>query len=76
MIPHSKPLQTAEEVRAEIAAIGDAKLHYAYDTDGVVVKVDSFAQREEMGATSKVPKWAAAFKFPPEEKRPHFVRSC
>ena len=68
MIPHSKPLHTAEEVRAEIAAIGDAKLHYAYDTDGVVVKVDSFAQREEMGATSKVPKWAAAFKFPPEEK--------
>ena len=68
VIPHSKPLQTAEEVRAEIAAIGDAKLHYAYDTDGVVVKVDSFAQREEMGATSKVPKWAAAFKFPPEEK--------
>lgn len=68
VIPHSKPLHTAEEVRAEIAAIGDAKLHYAYDTDGVVVKVDSFAQREEMGATSKVPKWAAAFKFPPEEK--------
>ena len=69
VIPHSKPLQTAEEVRAEIAAIGDAKLHYAYDTDGVVVKVDSFAQREEMGATSKVPKWAAAFKFPPAEKK-------
>ena len=68
VIPHSKPLHTAEEVRAEIAAIGDAKLHYAYDTDGVVVIVDSFAQREEMGATSKVPKWAAAFKFPPEEK--------
>ena len=68
VIPHSKPLRTAEEIRAEIAAIGEAKLHYAYDTDGVVVKVNSFAQREEMGATSKVPKWAAAFKFPPEEK--------
>lgn len=68
VIPHSRKCQTAAEIRAEIAAIGDARGSYAYDTDGVVVKVDSFAQREEMGATSKVPKWAAAFKFPPEEK--------
>lgn len=39
-----------------------------YDIDGVVVKVNDFAQREEMGATAKVPKWAVAYKFPPEEK--------
>ena len=55
-------------MQTEIEKIGAARDGYAYDTDGVVVKVDSFAQREEMGATSKVPKWAAAFKFPPEEK--------
>ncbi|MFR4199175.1 MAG: NAD-dependent DNA ligase LigA [Ruminococcus sp.] len=68
MIPRSGRCQTAAQVQAEIEKIGAARDGYAYDTDGVVVKVDSFAQREEMGATSKVPKWAAAFKFPPEEK--------
>lgn len=40
----------------------------AYEVDGVVTKVDSFSQREELGATSKAPRWAIAFKFPPEEK--------
>ncbi len=39
-----------------------------YEIDGVVVKVDDLAQRDEMGATSKAPRWAVAFKFPPEEK--------
>lgn len=68
VIPHSGKCHTAGEIRDRIAAIGEERGGYTYDTDGVVVKVDSFAQREEMGATSKVPKWAAAFKFPPEEK--------
>lgn len=68
VIPHSQRCQTAEQIHHEIEEIGQTRINYAYDTDGVVVKVDSFAQREEMGATSKVPKWAAAFKFPPEEK--------
>jgi DNA ligase (NAD+) len=40
----------------------------SYEIDGVVVKVDDLAQRDEMGATSKAPRWAVAFKFPPEEK--------
>ncbi len=39
-----------------------------YEIDGVVVKVDSLAQRRELGATSKAPRWAIAFKFPPEER--------
>ena len=39
-----------------------------YEIDGVVVKVDDLAQREEMGATSRAPRWAVAYKFPPEEK--------
>ncbi len=68
VIPHSGGCTDAAQIRAEIARIGEERIGYAYDTDGVVVKVDDFAQREEMGSTSKVPKWAAAFKFPPEEK--------
>ena len=68
VIPHSAKQMDADAVLQQIAAIGEARVGYAYDTDGVVVKVDDFAQREEMGATSKFPKWAAAFKFPPEEK--------
>ncbi|MDQ3681332.1 MAG: NAD-dependent DNA ligase LigA [Actinomycetota bacterium] len=39
-----------------------------YEIDGVVVKVDDLAQRRELGATSKAPRWAIAFKFPPEER--------
>lgn len=46
----------------------DQRHALGYDIDGVVVKVDDLGQREEMGATSKAPRWAIAFKFPPEEK--------
>jgi DNA ligase (NAD+) len=41
---------------------------YGYDIDGAVVKVDDLAQRNELGFTSRAPRWAIAFKFPPEEK--------
>ena len=51
-----------------IREIGMEKHDYSYDTDGAVIKVNSFSQRDILGATSKVPKWAVAFKYPPEEK--------
>ncbi|MCC8110893.1 MAG: NAD-dependent DNA ligase LigA [Ruminococcus sp.] len=68
VIPHSKAVYTPDEIHREIEVIGQARGDYTYDTDGVVVKIDRFSNREEMGTTAKVPKWAAAFKFPPEEK--------
>lgn len=68
VIPHSNKCMTAAQIETEILAIDAARATYPYDTDGVVVKVDDFSDREEMGATTKVPKWAAAFKFSPEEK--------
>lgn len=51
-----------------IREIGEEKKNYTYDTDGAVIKVDDFSQRDILGATAKVPKWAVAFKYPPEEK--------
>lgn len=51
-----------------IREIGEEKKDYTYDTDGAVIKVDDFLQRDILGATAKVPKWAVAFKYPPEEK--------
>lgn len=51
-----------------IREIGEEKRDYSYDTDGAVIKVDDFSQRDILGSTSKTPKWAVAFKYPPEEK--------
>lgn len=51
-----------------IREIGVEKHDYSYDTDGAVIKVNDFSQRDILGATSKVPKWAVAFKYPPEKK--------
>lgn len=51
-----------------IREIGVEKKNYSYDTDGAVIKVDDFSQRDILGSTAKTPKWAVAFKYPPEEK--------
>ncbi|MBE0416405.1 MAG: NAD-dependent DNA ligase LigA [Coriobacteriia bacterium] len=59
---------TAKEVRAYCASAVEKRDALPYEIDGVVVKVDSFALQEELGYTSKSPRWAIAFKFPPEEK--------
>lgn len=62
-----------EEISECINEIGEKRGNYSFDIDGVVVKVDDFAQRERLGATSKVPKWAVAYKFPPEEKKTKLI---
>lgn len=63
-----KLCRTAEEVWDAITAIGESRGSLAYDIDGAVVKVDNLADREYFGTTSKVPRWAIAYKYPPEEK--------
>lgn len=60
--------RTKEEVWDAICAIGDNRGNLGYDIDGAVVKINSLADREKLGATSKVPRWAVAYKYPPEEK--------
>lgn len=67
-IPDYKRVSTADEVIDCIKAIGEKRFDLPFDIDGVVIKVDDFRQREVLGATAKVPKWAVAYKFPPEEK--------
>ena len=68
IIHNYKVCKTAEEVWAAIEAIGNSRGELEYDIDGAVVKINLFADREELGATSKFPRWAIAYKYPPEEK--------
>jgi len=68
VIPTYRECTTYEEILDEINNIGNKRNDYPFDIDGVVIKVDDFSQRDLMGSTAKVPKWAAAYKFPPEEK--------
>ena len=67
-LPFYTKCNNIEEVIAEINRIGDNRGDLEFDIDGAVVKVDNLSYREELGSTSKFPKWAVAFKYPPEEK--------
>lgn len=68
-VPDYKLVETYEQVCECISEIGEKRFDLPFDIDGVVVKVDSFAQREQLGSTAKTPRWAVAYKFPPEEKQ-------
>lgn len=68
IIANYKVCKTAAEVLQAIEEIGENRGKLDYDIDGAVVKLNSFAQREQVGTTSKVPRWAVAYKYPPEEK--------
>jgi DNA ligase (NAD+) len=57
-----------EDVISEIERIGDTRGENPFAIDGAVVKVDSFSSREALGSTAKFPRWAEAYKYPPEEK--------
>ncbi len=66
--PNIRTVGTEEEVRAFCQHALELRDSLGYDIDGVVVKVDEFALQAELGFTAKAPRWAIAFKFPPEEK--------
>lgn len=67
-VPSYKLCSEFEEICDEINRIGEERNKFSFDIDGVVVKVNDISQRDIMGTTTKTPKWAVAYKFPPEEK--------
>ncbi len=67
-LPFYKKCDNIEEAICEVERIGSIRGGLDFDIDGAVIKVDDFSQRELIGSTAKFPKWAAAYKYPPEEK--------
>ena len=68
VVPDIRVCRTVDEIIQRINEIGAMRTSLPFDIDGAVVKVNDLALRGEIGFTSKVPKWAVAFKYPPEEK--------
>ena len=63
-----KLADTSEQAAALIADIGEHREDYPFDIDGAVVKVNNLTDREQVGSTAKFPRWAVAYKYPPEQK--------
>lgn len=67
-IPIDKVYSTIEEAFERVLEIGEKRGELDFDIDGAVIKVNDFSQRERLGSTAKFPRWAAAYKYPPEQK--------
>ena len=67
VVPHKTLVGTAA-VQQEIDRINDERMEYPFDIDGAVVKANILKDRDKLGSTAKFPKWAVAFKYPPEKK--------
>ena len=68
IIPNFVVAKTSEEIFDEINNIGQNRGALGFDIDGVVIKLNNISERAVIGSTAKYPKWAVAYKFPPEEK--------
>ena len=66
--PYIKLCNNIEDIMGGIVEIGEKRGELTFDIDGAVIKVDDLKQREEIGTTTKTPKWAVAYKYPPEKK--------
>ena len=72
VIPHAT-LSGAEEILRQIEKLGDERMEFPFDIDGAVVKLNNLSDREILGSTAKCPKWAVAYKYPPEQKESRVV---
>lgn len=72
-VPFYKRVDNIEEAFENVEYIGEQRGDLSFDIDGAVIKVDDFDDREALGSTAKFPKWAVAFKYPPEEKQTRLV---
>lgn len=61
-------VNTIEQAAEQITVVGENRDAYPYEIDGAVVKLDNLSERESLGSTAKFPRWAAAYKYPPEQK--------
>ena len=68
VIPHTV-LRDPEEILEQIQKLGDDRMDFPYDIDGAVVKLNNLSDRDILGSTAKCPKWAVAYKYPPEQKQ-------
>lgn len=68
VVPVRTYCKNVDEAIAEIEKIGRGDYHLKFDIDGAVIKVNSLKMREKLGFTAKAPRWAAAYKYPPERK--------
>lgn len=68
VLPSYKKCNSIEDAIAEVERIGNSRGNLEFDIDGAVIKADNLIYREELGSTAKYPRWAVAFKYPPEEK--------
>lgn len=65
--PYTKLVSNAQEIQARITEVGEARRDMDHEIDGMVLKVNSLSRQKEIGATSRVPRWAIAYKYPPQE---------
>ena len=71
-IPHAT-LSNGEDILREIDRLGDTRMEFPFDIDGAVVKLNNLSDRDILGSTAKCPKWAVAYKYPPEQKTSRVV---
>lgn len=67
-VPFYIPCKNIEEAKNELITIGEKRASLSFDIDGAVIKVNEFSHRKTLGSTAKFPRWAVAYKYPPEEK--------
>lgn len=72
--PFRNSFRTKEEIFREIESFNEKRQTFDFDIDGAVIKIDDFSYREIIGEISNAPKWAAAYKYPPEEKKTRLIK--